>query len=197
MEERTYHGDLNPDELANALLAQFNQGGFVAQQLGQGERVLVQIGKRDRRRGIENALAVNIVKTPDGVNVALGQQQWLDAAADLAQAGLGALFNPWSLLGNLGEIARDVGSFSLPSQVWQAVDNYCKSAGARLGGSTAQMTVKCAYCGAANPAGAPVCSACGAGLGDVQPIYCPQCGQAAPHDSKFCARCGAKLVAPP
>jgi len=62
--------------------------------------------------------------------VAVGEQPVLDAAADLAQAGLGALFNPLSLLGNLGEIASDVSSFSIPQQVWDTVDKYCRGVGA-------------------------------------------------------------------
>ena len=194
MEQRTYHGDLSPDEIANVLLAQFNQGSFAAQRLSQGDRALVQVGTRDRHRRIENALTVTISKTPDGVNVAVGDQQVLGAAADLAQAGLGALFNPLSLLGNLGEIASDVSSFSLPQQVWETVDRYCKSAGGGLGGSPQTMMLTCSYCGVANPPGSSTCSGCGAGLGDVQPLYCPQCGQVAPHGAKFCSRCGCKFA---
>jgi ribosomal protein L40E len=194
VDQRTYHGDLNPDEIANALLAQFNQGNFVAQRLSQGDRVTLQVGTRDERGRIENALAVTISKMPDGVNIAVGEQQWLGAAADLAQAGLGALFNPLSLLRNLDDIARDVSSFALPEQIWQVVDRYSKSVGAGLGGSPSQMTVTCAYCGVANPVGAPACLACGAGLGEVQPVYCSKCGEIAPHDAKFCSRCGAKLM---
>lgn len=195
MDQRTYHGDLNPDEIANTLVARFNQGDHVAQRLNQDDRVIVQVGTWGEHRRVENALTVNISKTPDGVNIAVGEQQWLGAAADLAQAGLGALFNPFSLLRNLDDIARDVSSFSLPQQVWQTVEEYCKSVGAGLGGASAQMTVGCPYCGAANPTGAPTCSGCGAPLGNVQPIYCPQCGQAAPHNAKFCGRCGARLTA--
>ena len=194
MEQRTFHGNLSPDELANALVAQFNQGDHVAQRFSQGDRVLVQVGMRDERNRVENALTVAISETSDGVNVALGEQQWLGTAADLAQAGLGALFNPLSLLRNLDDIARDVSSFSLPQQVWQTVEAYCKSVGAGLGGAPSKMAVGCPYCGVANPAGAPTCSGCGAPLGDVQPIYCPQCGQAAPHGTKFCGRCGASLA---
>ena len=194
MEQRTFHGDLGPDEVANMLIAEFNQGSFVAHRFNQGERVLVQIGTRDEHNRIENALTVTLAKTPDGVNVAVGEQQQLGAVADLAQAGLGALFNPLSLLGNLDDIARDVSSFSLPQQVWQAVDKHCRNVGAGLGGSPQQMMIKCPYCTVANPPGAQTCSACGAGLGDAQPIYCSQCGQVAPHDSKFCGRCGAALA---
>jgi len=194
MEQRTYHGDLGPDEIANALLAQFNQGTFAAQRISQGDRALVQVGTRDRRNRVENTLTVTISKTSDGVNVAVGDQQLLDAAADLAQAGLGALFNPLSLLGNLGEIASDVSSFSLTQQVWETVDKYCKSVGAGLGGAPEKTTIGCPYCGVANPPGSPTCSGCGAPLGDAQPIYCPQCGQVAPHGTKFCSRCGANLA---
>jgi len=194
MEQRTYHGDLGPDEIANALLAQFNQGTFAAQRISQGDRALVQVGTRDRRNRVENALTVTISKTPDGVNVAVGDQQLLDAAADLAQAGLGALFNPLSLLGNLGEIASDVSSFSLTQQVWETVDKYCKSVGAGLGGAPEKATIGCPYCGVANPPDSPTCLGCGAPLGDAQPIYCPQCGQVAPHGTKFCSRCGANLA---
>ena len=194
MEQRTYHGDLKPDELANLLMAQFNQGSFAAQRYNQGDRVMVQVGTRDNRGRVENALAVTISKTPDGVNVSVGEQQWLGAAADLAQAGLGALFNPLSLLGNLGEIVSDVSSFSLPQQIWQAVDKYSRSVGAGLGGDPAKLAVACPYCGVANSPGAPTCTGCGAPLGEAQPVYCPQCGQAEPHGRKFCARCGAKLI---
>jgi len=194
MDQRTYHGDIDSDELANALLAQFNQGSTAAQRLGRGDRAIVQIGTLDRHRRIENALTVTISKTADGVNVSLGQQQWLDAAADLAQAGLGALFNPLSLLGKLDEVARDVSSFGLPQQIWATVEQYCGSVGAGLGGSPQTMMIACAYCGVANQPSAPSCVGCGAPLGEVQPIFCQKCGQVAPHGTKFCARCGAKLA---
>jgi predicted RNA-binding Zn-ribbon protein involved in translation (DUF1610 family) len=194
MDQRTYHGDLKPDELASLLMAQFNQGNFAAQRYNQGDRVIVHVGARDNRGRVENALTVTIGKTPDGVSVSVGEQQWLGAAADLAQAGLGALFNPLSLLGNLGEIASDVSSFSLPQQIWQTVDKYSKSVGAGLGGDPARLAVACPYCGVANSPGAPTCTGCGAPLGEAQPVYCPQCGQVEAHGSKFCARCGAKLI---
>ena len=194
MEQRTFHGDLKPDELANLLMAQFNQGSFAAQRYNQGDRVMVQVGTRDNRGRVENALTVTIGKTPDGASVSVGEQQWLGAAADLAQAGLGALFNPLSLLSNLGEIASDVSSFSLPQQIWQTVDKYSKSVGAGLGGDPARLAVACPYCGVANSPGAPTCAGCGAPLGEAQPVYCPECGQVEPHGSKFCARCGAKLI---
>ena len=194
MEQRTYHGKIDPDQVANALIARFNQGGTAAQRLGRGDSVSVQIGTLDRYRRTENGLAVTITQTADGVNVSVGQPAWLDAAADLAQAGLGALFNPLSLLGNLGEIVSDVSSFSLPQQIWQTVDKYSRSVGAGLRGDPAKMAVACPYCGVANPPGAPTCTGCGAPLGEAQPVYCPQCGLQMQAGSQFCARCGHKLL---
>jgi len=194
MEQRTYHGDLNPEDIAKALVAQFNQGSTVAHQFSQGERVVVQIGSRDRRQGVENALTVSLSKTRDGVNVGVGEQRWLDAATDLAQAGLGALFNPVSLISNLGEIVRDVSSFSLPEQVWKTIESYCDSVGAGLGGSLEQSNITCGYCGVLNEPGAPRCIACGAPMGNLQPIHCHVCGLSAPYNAKTCKRCGAKLA---
>ena len=194
MDQRTYHGKIDPDQVVNALIARFNQGSTAAQRLGLGDRAIVQIGTLDRYRRVENGLTVTITQTADGVNVSVGQQAWLDAAADLAQAGLGALFNPLSLLGKLDEVARDVSSFGLPQQVWETVEKYCRSVGAGLGGSAQTTALVCAYCGAANQPGAPTCVGCGAPLGEVQPVYCPHCGQVAAHGTKFCARCGAKLM---
>ena len=191
MEQRTYHGKIDPDQVANALIARFNQGGTAAQRLGRGDSLIVQIGTLDRYRRTENGLAVTITRTADGVNVSVGQPAWLDAAADLAQAGLGALLNPVSLLGKLDEVARDVISFGLPQQVWETVDKYCRSVGAGLGGSAQTTALVCAYCGVANRPGAPTCVGCGAPLGEVQPIYCPQCGLLMKAGTKRCPRCGA------
>ena len=74
-----------------------------------------------------------------------------------------------------------------------AVEHYVESVGANLGLTERQLLVQCPYCGVGNPVGVGQCSACGAGLADVQPIYCTQCGKLAQPDAKFCSRCGAAL----
>ena len=76
MELRVYRGNANPNGLADFLVGTFNQGyGMVAQKVGQGDQVLVQIGHMSHRgwRGIRNTIGVSIVRTPDGVNVGVGQ----------------------------------------------------------------------------------------------------------------------------
>jgi ribosomal protein L40E len=126
--------------------------------------------------------------------VTLGQQRWLDAAASLAITGLGALLNPLSLLGRIDDIARDVGKLTLPDQVWDAVEHYCESVGAKLGLAEKQLVVTCMYCGVGNPVGAGKCSACGGSLAGVQPVACPKCGFVMSKDARFCSRCGTKLA---
>jgi len=196
MEQRTYRGELNPELLANALVARFNGGDLMAQKLGHGEHVLVQIASRDWNwGGPQTALTIGIAQVDEGVEVTLGQQRWLGAVADLAQTGLMALVNPLSILTRIDDVARNISGLTLPQQVWEAIEHYCESIGASLG-LTAEMTlVTCPYCGVGNPIGAPKCSACGAGLGDAQPVACPQCGLLLSREAQFCSRCGTSLRA--
>jgi len=196
MEQRTYRGDIDPEGLASALVARFNQGDLKAQRvMGQEGHLMVQIATREWGWGAAcTALSVGIAPVEEGVRVTLGQQRWLDAAASLAITGLGALVNPLSLLERIDDIARDVGKLTLPDQVWDAVEHYCESVGARLGLAEKQLMVTCPYCGVGNPVGAGTCSACGGSLVDVQPVTCPKCGFVMPADAQFCSRCGTRLA---
>ena len=195
MEQRTYRGDIEPGGLADTLVARFNHGDLMAQKvLGQDGHVLVQIATRDWGWGAaRSALSVGVAPVEGGVRVTLGQQQWMDAAASLAITGLGALVNPLSLLGRIDDLARDVGKLTLPQKVWEAVEYYVDSVGAKLGMSEKQIVVTCPYCGVGNPIGVGVCSACGGSLAEAQPIACPKCGFISPNDARFCSRCGAAL----
>jgi predicted RNA-binding Zn-ribbon protein involved in translation (DUF1610 family) len=196
MEQRTYRGDIDPEGLASALVTRFNHGDLMAQTVkGQEEHLMVQIATRDWGWGAaRSALSVGIAPVEGGVRVTLGQQRWVDAVASLAITGLGALVNPLSLLGRIDDIARDVGKLTLPDQVWEAVEHYVDSVGAKLGMSEKQLVVACPYCGVGNPVGAGRCSACGGSLADVQPVACPNCGFILPKDARFCSRCGTKLA---
>ncbi len=194
MEQRTYRGEIEPEELADALVAQFNSGALKAQKVGSRNHVLVQIASRDWGwGGPQTALTVGIARIEGGIEVSLGQQRWLGAVADLAQTGLLALVNPLSLIGRLDDVARSISELTLPQQVWEAVEHYCASVGASLGLRAEETMVTCAYCGVANPIGAPKCSACGAPLGDVQPVACPRCGLLMSREDEFCSRCGTVL----
>jgi DNA-directed RNA polymerase subunit RPC12/RpoP len=195
MEQRTYRGEIAPEGLAGALVARFDHGDLMAQTVrGEEGHLIVQVATREWGWGAaRSALTIGIAPVEGGVRVTVGQQRLLDAAASLAATGLGALVNPLSLLGRIDDIARDVGKITLPDQVWEAVEHYVDSVGAKLGMSEKQLVVACPYCGVGNPVGAGTCSACGGSLVDVQPVACPKCGFVMSRDARFCSRCGAKL----
>lgn len=73
--------------------------------------------------------------------------------------------------------------------------------------------VHCAFCGARNPAGAEVCTQCGADLregvarasgrvlgahrtGPVEQVPCPSCGALNPETAHKCSQCGASMARP-
>lgn len=195
MDQRAYHGDIGIDELADLLVATFDQGNLRAQRVGTSSRAMVQIATREwSGRGGQAALTVTISRLPDGVMVALGQHEWLGAAASLMQTGLMGLLNPISLISRLDDIAQDVNSFALPTQVWTVVDQYSRSVGASLAMSERLRSVVCPYCGVANSVGQGSCSACGAPLGASQPRTCGRCGNVMGRRSKFCDVCGAAMA---
>jgi len=196
MDQKTYHGEIDSQELADVLVNRFDQGDLMAQKVGQPDRVVVQISTRPHRRRDDphTSLSVTIAEAEDGVTVTVGEQQVLGVAADLVQTGLGALLNPMSLIGEIDDIVRDVSKLTLPQQVWEVIEAYCRSVGAGLGLSPEKVLVTCPFCGVGNPIGVGKCPSCGGSLAEVQPVACPQCGQILDHDIKFCTRCGARVA---
>lgn len=196
MTERTYHGDVVPADMAQALMAAFNQGNLRCQQIGQGDRVMVQIATRDNARsGGKAALSVTIQKVEDGITVALGQHEWLGVAASLGQTALSTLMNPWNIIHRLDDIAQDLTSLTLQDRVWQAVESYAQAVRATKLISGRLATLTCPYCQTANKVAAPNCESCGAPLGQSQPIACPRCGNVMPAGSDRCSSCGTALRA--
>ena len=196
MDERTFRGNITPGDLADALVAQFNRGDYRAQKAGRGAQMVVQIATQRGRRGEpDTAVAVTITPTSDGVKVSMGDPEWLGVAADLVQTGLGALLNPWSLVHKVDDVARNVQDLSLPQQVWGAVDQYARTVGARPKLAPEPVAVTCPFCRTANAIGEARCIACGAPLGDAQPVRCPSCNRLLPAGTTQCPQCGAQLAA--
>ena len=194
METKSYHCDITPDKLAQALVATFNRGNYQAQSGGGGDKVTVQIATRQRQdSGGKTALAITIQKHLDGVTVTMGQQEWWGVAASLGQSALATFMNPWNLLNRLDDIAQDVTSITLANQAWAAIDKFARTAQATQTISKNLASVACPYCGTANKVAAPECVNCGGPLGDFQPTACPKCGNVMPPKSKFCASCGTPL----
>ncbi|MFH1969874.1 MAG: zinc ribbon domain-containing protein [Verrucomicrobiota bacterium] len=191
MEQRVFHGNITPADVAQALLAEFNQGNLRAQVLGESGHLTVQIATSQwSRSGGQTALAVNIQKIEDGVTVQIGQQQWMGVAASLGQSAIAALMNPLNLLGRLDDIAQDIQNLQLNEKVWEIIAREVRAKGASHQLSERLSRLTCEYCGAANPVGEPSCVACGAPLGAVQPKTCAKCGYVLTHEEKFCPNCG-------
>jgi hypothetical protein len=196
MSERTYHGNITPGDLAKALVAAFDQGNLRCQQIGQGERVMVQIATRNfAQSGGKAAMSITIQQVPGGVTVGVGQHEWLGAAASLGQTALATFRNPWNILSRLDDIAQDITSITLEQRVWDAIEKFARTARVTKAISERLSTIMCHYCETANKVGAASCQSCGAPLGEVQPVWCGNCGNVMPAKSKFCGNCGAVLGA--
>jgi HAMP domain-containing protein len=190
MDQRIYHGNLTPQDISQALLANFNHGNLRAQQLGDDERLIVQIGTRPgASSGGDTTISVILQKVEDGVAVQLGQQAWLGIAASLGTTALAAIRNPFNLLGRLDDLAQDIQNMHLSDQVWQSIDEIARAAGASQELSNRLRRVVCPYCRTANPVGQPSCLMCGAPLGDVQPRTCPNCGYVLTANEAVCPNC--------
>ncbi len=191
MEQKTYHGKITPQELAQVLVGRFNTADMSATVSGEGAKLIVHL-EAGGYSGGQTSLAVGLAPVADGVTITVGDQNLLGVAADLLQSGLKALWNPVTIIGEIDDVARNVERLNLPQQVWETVDHYCQSVGAGL---TPELSgVTCPYCGVLNPLGTGQCPQCGAPLGQAQPITCPQCGKTLPPHLKFCTRCGTSLV---
>jgi hypothetical protein len=194
MERRIFHGVLTPTDIAQALLAEFNQGNLRAQVLGKSDKLAVQIGTRPGSvSGGQTAITVTIQKVVDGVMVDIGQQAWLGVAASLGQTAISVFRNPFSLIGRLDDLAQDIESLQLSESVWQIIAQTAASAGASHQLTDRMSRLTCEYCGTANPLGEPACIACGAPLGNVHPTSCQNCGFVVLRNESICPNCGHKI----
>lgn len=194
MERKILHGNITPADIAQALLAEFNQGNLIAQIVGKSDNMAVQIGTRpSAMSGGQTALTVAIQKVEDGVMVQLGQQAWLGVAASLGQTAFSLLRNPFNLLGRLDDLAQDIQSIQLQESVWQIIDQASARLGASHELSERLNRMACEYCGTANPVGESSCIACGAPLGNVQPVTCHRCGFVIFTNETVCPNCGKIL----
>ena len=194
MEEKVFHGNLPPADLARALHAAFNRSNLFAQTVGSGNKMAVQISSRPfARSGGHTALTINIQKIADGVHVQLGKQAKMGIAASLGQTAFAALRNPFSLLHRLDDLAQDIQNLQLDDDVWEVITKAAHAAGASHEISEKLKRLSCEYCETANPVGAPSCIACGAPLGDSQPRACLNCGYILTGEESICPNCAEKV----
>jgi len=194
MEQRIYHGNLSTTDISEALISRFNHGNLRAQQIGDPERLIVQIGTRPgAMAGGDTTLSVILQKVEDGVAVQLGQQAWMGIAASLGTTALAAIRSPFNLLGRLDDLAQDIQNLQINEQIWQTIDDVARLAGATQELSNRLRRAVCPYCLTANPVGEPSCIACGAPLGEVQPRTCPNCGFVVKPGETVCPNCKHSL----
>jgi hypothetical protein len=194
MDRRIFHGNIKPDDLAQALMAEFNRGNLHAQVVGSREKMAVQIATRmGSMSGGQTAMTISIQAVEDGIMVEVGQQAWLGVAASLGQTAWTAFRNPFSLLSRLDDIAQDIESMQLSERVWKVIDRAMVTVGASHELSERLQRVTCLFCGTANPLGEGGCIACGAPLGAAQPTTCSNCGFVVATEELTCPNCGLKL----
>ncbi len=194
MEQRVFHGPITPEDLAAALVAEFDRGNLRAQAVSHAGTLIVQVGSRElRASGGDTALSIHLSPIEDGVLARIGQQEWLGVAASLGATALGALRNPLTLLSRLDDIAQDISSLQITERVWQTVERTAESLGASHEISERLRRLTCGYCLTANPVGEAHCIACGAPLGPTQPGACPHCGYVVDPGVAICPQCGKPL----
>jgi hypothetical protein len=190
MDRRIFHGQVNANELGQALVAQFNRGNLRAQQFSRQGKVIVQVGTSNRPiSGGNTALTIYLEQVKDGVAVQVGEQAWLGIAASIGSTILSVWRNPFNLIHRLDDIAQDVENIQMSDQVWQIIENYSQMRGATFELSERFRRMACEYCETANPVGESRCLACGAPLGDVQPGTCLNCGFVINQDEETCPNC--------
>lgn len=195
MDTRIFHGELSPQDIARSIFAHFNRGNYRAQQIGAGDKIIIQITTREMASsGGQTSLAVNVEKVADGVSVQIGKQSWLGVAASLGQTAFTAWRNPLGLLSRLDDLAQDIESLQLSDAVWQTIEAYARNAGASFELSERLRRAICVYCDTANPVGEASCIACGAPLGLAQPRTCLSCGFVVRASESKCPNCGKALL---
>jgi hypothetical protein len=193
MEQRTFYGQVTPEDFARALIAEFNRGNLIARSVGRANQRIVQISTSAAPiSGGRTAIAVHLTQVEDGVHVRLGQQDWMGIAASLGVSALATLRQPINLLHRLDDIAQDISSLQLAMRIWQTISEAAAALGVTHELSERLRRLTCLYCLSANPVGVPHCVACGAPLGPNQPVACKECGYILEADDDQCSQCGAK-----
>ena len=194
MDQRVYHGNIKPEDIARSLIGHFNRGNLHVQSVGSSPSMVVQIATSAQpASGGQTALSINVQSIADGVSIQVGQQAWLGVAASLGISAFAAFRNPFALLSRLDDIAQDIEYIQLTDEVWIVIEDTARTLASTHQLSERLLRIECDYCGTANPVGEANCIACGAPLGSAQPTTCGRCGYVLAHGEKNCPNCGAPI----
>ena len=194
MDQRVYHGNIKPEDIARSLIGHFNRGNLHVQAVGNNPSMVVQIATSAQpASGGQTALSVTVQAIEDGVSIQVGQQAWLGVAASLGISAFAAFRNPFALLSRLDDIAQDIEYIQLSDEVWKVIEDTARTLASTHQLSERLLRIECEYCGTANAVGEGQCIACGAPLGSAQPTTCGKCGYVLLHGEKNCPNCGAAI----
>jgi hypothetical protein len=187
---RVYHGNIRAVDIARTLKGEFHRGNYVVQTYGKPEQIILQIAtKQQLRSGGQTALTLHLNDTDDGVMVSVQKQKWLGIAASIGTSAIATVINPWNLLSRIDDIAQDIESITMIDDIWHVVEKRVLLAGAGKQLSQRFRRVTCQYCGSAIKTGEASCIACGAPLGESQPVTCQQCGFVCSPTDTICPNC--------
>jgi hypothetical protein len=194
MEQRIYHGNLSIDDIARAIISHFNRGNYRVQEfVDQGKSVVQIATSQMSRSGGMTSLTISMEQVEDGASIHIGAQDWMGTAASIGQTAFSLFLNPISILGRLDDIAQDIENLQLTNEVWKVIDETAAERHATFQLSERLSRLACSYCGTANPVGQSNCLACGAPLGEEQPITCTKCGFVMHRSDRVCQNCGQPL----
>lgn len=194
MSTRTFHGNIDLDDIAAHIKAEYERDGLVVQSFGDEDGFTVQIASRQHRQsGGSTSLTVVLSPVEDGVLVKMGKQSWTGIAASLGETALSVAKNPWSLLTRLDDLAADFDVIGLEGKVWKSIEKLMLSRQASHQISERLRKLVCGYCDFANDAKAGECVNCGAPMGDEQPQACGKCGFVNDARALRCSQCEAGL----
>ncbi len=195
MPQRIYHGSLTTGDLANAIISNFSRGNMHVQKFEHGDETIVQIASSQfATSGGSTALSVYLQNVTDGVLVEMSKQAWLGIAASLGVTTIAAIRNPFSLLNRLDDIAQDFEYVQLVENVWRIIDQTARSLGSGFELSDRLNRYICDYCNTPNLPGESRCIACGAPLGNIQPLTCKKCGYVVTRSESRCPNCGSIIT---
>jgi hypothetical protein len=206
---------INIERLAADLDRSFANQGFQTQHFGSADHMTVQMkrgGDFVALLGLQAALTVTLQRSPEGVNVMIGQQRWVEKAA----VGAVGFFIPvlWPLMLTAG--AGAVMQASLTNQVINTLDmlihqqyhNAQRSSAPSFMGpfqrpapasapSQQPSTVLCQNCQTVNDPDAKFCMQCGKPLSTstAEKVHCSNCGAEMKPNAAFCTRCGTPVEA--
>lgn len=216
METRYYQAQgINIERLAADLDRSFVSQGFQAQHFGNADHMTVQIKKGGDFAGLfglQPALTLVLQRSPEGANVMIGQQRWVEKAA----VGAVGFFIPvlWPLMFTAG--AGAIMQASLANQVINTLDmlvhrqypNAQRSPTSSFMGPFQRPApgynppqqasqIVCQNCQALNDPDAKFCMQCGKPLSTsaAEKVHCSNCGAEMKPDAAFCTQCGTAAEA--